>query len=427
MLSTLIIASVLSLLAVSVQAVPCVQFDANWNLYAFGGSSDVKLGANDTWASPSPSPLSTSGRPPWTGSNTQCILSQTNNAMYVIGGDSDLSKIYIYNFASDSWSTQSTSSAPSDLGNSRSSSVLDHDTNTLFTLTTGSGLYQLDMSSVTNSASGSALDWQAVENPSFSVSGYTVTAAQAANHIFYLGVPGTAAGSADIFVVHFAYFQPTAQAFSGTAFPDSAGQAVSIPNAGDNVPYQIVFVPNDFSNTYILTHWTDLGDYTVTSDAPFATNLINSTQTLPAPSSQDNAAAYAASPYALVQIDTSGNINYLSSPVGSDYTVASGATWQRMSYSLSGSGGSSNSTTNSTNSASASSSSSATVGVGSLAPSATGSRSASRSASASSAGSSPSASASSSSSSAAGKSLAARGDVLGLAVGLVALAAGMLL
>ncbi|WWD16720.1 hypothetical protein CI109_101151 [Kwoniella shandongensis] len=428
MLSSFTIASVLSVLAVSVQAVPCVQFDANWNLYAFGGSSDVKLGTSDSWSSPNPTTLSTSGRPPWTGQNTQCILSQTNNAMYVIGGDSDLSKIYIYNFASDSWSTQTTASAPSDLGNSRSASVLDHDTNTLFTLTTGSGLYQIDMSSVTNAASGSALNWEAVESPSFSVSGYTVTAAQAANHIFYLGVPGTAAGSANVFVVHYAYFQPTAQAFSGSAFPNSAGQAISIPNAGDNVPYQIVFVPNDFSNTYVLSHWTDLGDYTITTGAPFAVDRINSTQTLPAPSSQDNAAAYAASPSAIVQVDASGNIYYLNNPVGSDYTVSSSATWQKLSYTLATSGGSSN-TTSSTNSSS-SSTTSAAVGVGSLTPSAsgTGSRSASRSASASGSGASAAAgTASAAASSAVGRVSVARGDVLGLAIGFVALAAGMLL
>lgn len=36
--------------ALVVRAVPCVQFDTAWNLYAFGGSSDVNLGQNTTWA-----------------------------------------------------------------------------------------------------------------------------------------------------------------------------------------------------------------------------------------------------------------------------------------------------------------------------------------------------------------------------------------
>ncbi|WVW79922.1 hypothetical protein I302_101892 [Kwoniella bestiolae CBS 10118] len=421
MLPTLALFSLLSAFTATVSAVPCVQFDSSWNLYAFGGSSDVKLGANTTWSSPSTSPISTSGRPPWTGTNSQCILSQTNNAMYVVGSDSsDLSKIYVYNFASDSWSTQTTSGAPTDLGNTRSASVLDHDTNVLFTLTTSSGLYQLDMSSVTNSASSSALSWEAVENSSFSVDGYSVTATQAANHIFYFGVPNTAAGSANVFVVHYAYFQPDAQKFSGSAqFPDTAGQAISIPTESDSVPYSMVFVPNDFSNTYIATHWTDLGDYSITTGAPFATDLINSTQTIAAPTSQDKTASYAASPYDLVQIDSNGDIYYYATPVNADYTVSSGGSWQKLGYSLSGG---SSSSSNSTSSAAASGS--ATASGSSASGSATASRSASHSSSASASGSA--ASASSSAASGAGN-VVARGDLLGLGLGVVALGASMLI
>ncbi|OCF34632.1 hypothetical protein I316_03673 [Kwoniella heveanensis BCC8398] len=415
--------SLLSAFALNVNAVPCVQFDASWNLYAFGGDQDVKLGSNSSWAQPSVSPLTTSGRPPWTGDNAQCILSQTNNAMYVVGGDSsDLSKIYIYNFASDSWSSQTTSGAPSDLGNSRSSSILDHDTNVIFTLTTGSGLYQLDMSSVTNAASSNALSWEAVSSPSFTETGYTVTAAQAANHVFYFGVPGTAAGSANLFVVHYAYFQPDAQKFSGTAFPDSAGQAISIPNESDNVPYSMVFVPNDFSNTYIATHWTDLGDYTVTTGAPFATDIINSTQTVSAPTSQDKAASYAASPYDLVQIDTTGQIYYYNNVINSDYTVPSGGSWQKMSYALTGGSASSSNSTSSSAAPSGSASASASGASASQSGSATGSATGSASRSGSSASASASASSGSGNSSAAGRSVA-RGDVIGLALGVVAIGA----
>ena len=121
--------------------------------------------------------------------------------MYVLGADSsDLSvspfvlarlltivltfqKVYVYDFAGDAWSTQSTTSPPSNYG-SRSGSVLDHDTNVIFTLPTGGGgMYQLDMSSVTKSASGSGLAWEAVNNPSFDASSYQTTMAQASNHI----------------------------------------------------------------------------------------------------------------------------------------------------------------------------------------------------------------------------------------------------
>lgn len=139
----------------------------------------------DIGPAPTAQTLTTTGRPPWTGNTTQCLLSQYNNALYVLGGDaSDLTKIYIYDFGGSSWSTQTTSSPPPNLG-SRSASVLDHDTNVIFTLPTGSGasLYQLDLGNVKASASGSAIGWEAVEAPSFSMDGYTPTAAEASNHI----------------------------------------------------------------------------------------------------------------------------------------------------------------------------------------------------------------------------------------------------
>lgn len=31
-------------------AIPCVQFDSSFNLYAFGGEQDVALGASSAWA-----------------------------------------------------------------------------------------------------------------------------------------------------------------------------------------------------------------------------------------------------------------------------------------------------------------------------------------------------------------------------------------
>jgi len=98
-------------------------------------------------------------------------------------------KVYVYDFAGDAWSTQSTTSPPSNYG-SRSGSVLDHDTNVIFTLPTGGGgMYQLDMTSVTKSASGSELAWEAVNNPSFDASSYQTTMAQASNHISEFPLP----------------------------------------------------------------------------------------------------------------------------------------------------------------------------------------------------------------------------------------------
>jgi hypothetical protein len=312
--------------------------------------------------------------------------------------------------------------------------VLDHDTNVIFTLTSGSGasLYQLDMSSVQATASSSALAWEAVVAPSFSTDGYVPTAAQASNHINYFGVPGTAAGSADIFIVHFAQFQPAAQAYptvsGGATFPDQAGQAISIPSNGDAPPYQMVFVPNDFSNSYVVTHWTDPGNYTVTSSAPMAQNLINSTQILPAPSSKDTLAAYAASPESLVQIDSKGDIYAIANAYTTSYTVASSPSWTKLGYSLAGvSGGSSGSSSAAASSRAASASGSgASQSAGSA--STTGSGSASRT-SADASGTSVAAGSSSSvrpSGAAMAKTGGVRLDLAGLALGMITIGAAAL-
>ncbi|ORY29526.1 hypothetical protein BCR39DRAFT_495391 [Naematelia encephala] len=436
MIRTLAGIAILSALAAS--ASPCVQFDTSFNLYAFGGTSDVNLGQNTSWASPSPQTLTTTGRPPWTGNDTQCLLSQYNNAMYVLNADAaNPSDIYIYSFGSSSWSTQTTSSAPTNFGG-RSSSVLDHDTNVFFTLPSGSGstLYTLDFSSVQATATGSALAWETVSNPSFSTDNYTPTAAMSSNHVFWFGVPSTAAGSADVFVVHYSYFQPDAQAFptsnGGTTFPDTSGQAISIPNADpDTIPYQMLFVPNDFSAAYILTHYTDPGNYSVTSTAPFSQSLINTTQTLAAPSTQDANSAYAASDSALVQVTSNGDIYYMTGAI-SAYTVSSSATWTKMSYSLSGVTG--GSTTTSSNSTSSSSSAAAAASSGSASSTASGASSAASTTASASASHSATASASGSaaaSSTGAGRARAIvganRADLAGLALGVVALGAAMVL
>lgn len=84
-----------------------------------------------------------------------------------------------------------------------------------------------------------------------------------ADVIGYFGVPATAAGSADMFVVHcksreacsstskvgadgaVSYFQPDVVAYptlnGGATFPDTAGQAISIPNSQNNVSGVSVF------------------------------------------------------------------------------------------------------------------------------------------------------------------------------------------
>ncbi|CAK9786521.1 hypothetical protein CC85DRAFT_283117 [Cutaneotrichosporon oleaginosum] len=322
MISKLALATLLPALAA---ALPCVQFDASRNLYAFGGEQDVSLGASSAWSSPSPKPLSSEGRPPWNGNYSQCLLSQNSNAMYVLGADS----------SDASWSKQVTTGAPDVLQNSRSASILDHNTNVIYTVGPAN-MVSLDFGAVTNTAAG-ALAWQVVGTPQIASQNYRVTAAAASNHINYYGVPGTPAGSTNMFVVHYSYWQPQPAAYTavgGRNFPAQSGQAVSLLTPNSTLPpYQNLFVPDDFSGAYIVTHYTADWSWNDTRSAPMAVNLINSTQALPAPTAQDKEASYACSDTDCVQIDTQGNIYYINA-VGKDYTIAPGATWQKLDYTL---------------------------------------------------------------------------------------------
>lgn len=52
------------------------------------------------------------------------------------------------------------------------------------------------------SANSSPLSWNDIEAPSFTTTGYNPVMAIAQNHIHFLDVPGNAAGTANIFVIH---------------------------------------------------------------------------------------------------------------------------------------------------------------------------------------------------------------------------------
>jgi hypothetical protein len=105
-------------------------------------------------------------------------------------------------------------------------SVLDHDTNVFFTLPSGASasLYQLDLNTITNAASSSAVAWEAVSSTSFQQgAGEGAVMAEASNHISrlsgsvvfvwgtyadlidFFNVPNNPAGSTDMFVIHCKY------------------------------------------------------------------------------------------------------------------------------------------------------------------------------------------------------------------------------
>lgn len=94
-----------------------------------------------------------------------------------------MQSVYIYDFSGDAWSKQVTTGAPAALQNSRSSAILDHDTNVIFTIPGGgAAMYQLGMDNIVATAAG-ALAWTDVGQPKFDTADYKVTAALASNHI----------------------------------------------------------------------------------------------------------------------------------------------------------------------------------------------------------------------------------------------------
>jgi len=349
--------SIASFVWTTANAASCVVFDANWNLYAFGiNGADYNLGGESSWASGSATKLTTTGRPPFDGGNTQCFLSQFQNTIYVIDGDNaNPSNIHLYDATAQTWSTQSITLAgvdPTSLV-----AILDHDTNVFFALSGGT-LYQLDFGTM-KAATGSPISWQSVEAPSFSVTNYNPVMALAQNHIHFLDVPGTSPGDAFIFVIHFAYFQPEKQnypAASGSTFPVSHGKATSF-FLDSTWQEQFAFIPDDGSATYVVNVQT------------------NTTVPLAGPSNKSSGSSYAASTSALVQLTSTNNLFYI--PYSQTGTAASNANaaWQSISLSGFPSGTPNNSTSSPSSTSHASSTGSSTNTRITSSPSKTGSSS----------------------------------------------------
>jgi len=287
---------------VVVRASPCVVFDANWNLLAFDlNGKDWNASSEAKWSSGNATDITASGRPPFDDEKTTCYLSQYTNAIYVANGDkSSPSSIYIYDATAGSWSKQDVT--PGSFDPESWNAILDHDTNEFYALSHGE-LFRLDMG-LLKVANSTSLAWVDVQKAPYA-SSYEPVMAIAQNHVFFLNVPGLAAGSADIFVIHFNFFQPAAQAFpvNGTGtIPVTHGQTASFFES-EGVQQAFAFVPDDGSATYVLNVET------------------NTTQIFPGPTTKDAGATYCASITSLVQLDSTGAVAYL--PVGSTQSNAS--------------------------------------------------------------------------------------------------------
>jgi len=274
-----------------VRASPCLAFDVKWDLLAFGlDGKDWNAGPQNTWANGAAADITAAGRPPFDGANTTCFLSQYANAVYVIDGDkSDASTIHIYDATAKSWSKQAVSTNSFDPLSFNG--ILDHDTNVFYALSHGE-LFHLDMG-LLKAANSTALEWVHVERAPFS-SDYVPVMALAQNHIFFLNVPGVPAGSVDIYVIHYNFFQPSPQTFptADGVIPATHGRTASFFQ-NEGVQEAFAFVPDDGSATYVLNVQS------------------NRTETLAGPSTKDAGATYFAGITSLVQLDATGAISFL--------------------------------------------------------------------------------------------------------------------
>ncbi|KAI0795433.1 hypothetical protein C8Q75DRAFT_803319 [Abortiporus biennis] len=290
---------------------PCVTFDADFNLLAFGfDGKDWNAGTQDTWTTGSATDITTTGRPPFDGTNTTCYLAQFFNAVYIMNGDaSNPSAVHIYDAAAKSWSTQAVTTGTFDP--SSFDAILDHDTNVFYALSHGE-LFFLNMDDL-KVANSTAMAWTDVEKSPYGAD-YQPVMALASNHIHFLNVPDTPAGDAQIFVIHFSFFQPAPQPYplsDGSAIPATHGQTASFFQAS-GVQQEFAFIPDDGSATYVI----DV--------------LTNTTQKLAGPTTKDSKATYAASITALVELDSTGALSFLPYKQGDD-SANTAATWTKLS------------------------------------------------------------------------------------------------
>ncbi|KAF7797074.1 hypothetical protein EIP86_008266 [Pleurotus ostreatoroseus] len=339
--------TLVSLLSLAIPAFTrsCVTFDASFNLLVFGlDGKDWNAGTQDAWAGGKATDITASGRPPFDGANTTCYLAQFFNAVYILNGDAtNPSDIHIYDATAKSWTTQKV-----DTGNFDPSSfnaILDHDTNVFYALSHDE-LYFVDFGKLT-SANATALSWVDVGKAPYP-DNYDPVMALAQNHVHFLDVPGNSPGEADIFVIHYSFFQPDPQSYplpDGSAFPATHGQTASFFQES-GVQQEFAFIPDDGSQTYVINVET------------------NTTQALAGPTTKDANALYAASITALVQLDSTGAIQFLPYKEG-DTTTNSQAKWTSVAavsaVAPPGSSSSASATSGASNSSSASAGSSVSV------------------------------------------------------------------
>ncbi|KZP12883.1 hypothetical protein FIBSPDRAFT_1049800 [Athelia psychrophila] len=298
---------------------PCLALNWDFDLFVFGlNGKDYNASSQSTWMSATPAKdITSSGRPPFDGPHPKCFLAQYQDTVYVLGADTaNPASVYMYNFLAKSWSQQAVKT--NGFNPASWNGILDHDTNVIFAISAGN-LYTLSLGEQVK-AQSTPLTWQpagAVPYPS----SYNPVMSIANNHISFFDVPGVPAGSADLYVIHFSYWQQSQKyplvSGSGSSFPASQGKATSFSQKSiDNVQQEIAFIPEGAANTYVV----DV--------------LTNTTQKLAGPTNKDSTSQYFAGPTALVQLASNGVVYFLPYEEGKNSANAA-AKWSKVKSLLS--------------------------------------------------------------------------------------------
>ncbi|KAI8908366.1 hypothetical protein EDD86DRAFT_16504 [Gorgonomyces haynaldii] len=169
-------------------------------------------------------------------SDTRCFLGQFNNAVYMV---SPQQPIHAYFFANQSWAQIQHSG----LDVTNADMILDHDTLVFYALSDG-GMYFLPITGA------STATWTFQRKGNFP-QGSKPILGFSQNHIFFLNNPTLKPGQTQVFVIHYAYFQPEIQTFTGALWPQQPGKTAIVPVKDNSVPLLFAYVPNDFSGTYL--------------------------------------------------------------------------------------------------------------------------------------------------------------------------------
>ncbi|KAJ3225180.1 hypothetical protein HDU81_008085 [Chytriomyces hyalinus] len=288
----------------SVAALGCAVADKSAQVYVFGAPyGDANLGASPSdWGSGTGiTPLNNLPlRPAFDTANPFCAYAPYLDYFVFLNVDSSagLSALHVFDVTSKAWTVVPLTGADLPSGDDLVATV-DHDTNVIYAYSKGQ-IYRIGDAGDINLAKLAStprltMNWLsqfAVTTQPFDGANYKAVFGQGTNHLHFFNAPGLAAGEAWIFVVHYAWWQPTAQSYG--SFPQLPGQSVYIPVATGGAPPVFAYIPDNGQATLLV----DTKANSTTSQAGFGQS---------GPTFR-----YAATAEQLIQYDgTTGNLNVM--------------------------------------------------------------------------------------------------------------------